>query len=186
MRGVATGASGSVYGVYGDGGNTTATNYGVYGTGEEYGIYGSSGAYAGYFDGHVHITGNHTVSGTKSSIVNTRDYGTRTLYAVESPENWFEDFGEASLVKGTAIITIDPIFAQTINLTETYHVYVTAVCDEPVLLFVTAKTATSFTVRGVNLDGEASTCSFDYRIVAHRLGYEDLRLEPFINEGVEP
>ncbi|HEY68654.1 MAG TPA: hypothetical protein G4N97_10355, partial [Thermoflexia bacterium] len=103
--------------------------------------------------------------------------GRRLLYAVESPEVWFEDFGSASLTDGEARVTIEPIFAQTVNLEEEYHVFVTPVCQEPVLLFVTEKDATGFTVRGVTLEGRPSGCSFDYRIVAKRLGYEDLRLE---------
>jgi hypothetical protein len=34
-----------------------------------------------------------------------------------------------------------------------------------------------FTVKGVGLDGKPSACEFDYRVVAKRLGYEDVRLE---------
>lgn len=37
---------------------------------------------------------------------------------------------------------------------------------------------TSFTVRGVTLDGHPAQGTFDYRIVAKRQGYENLRLEP--------
>ncbi len=51
------------------------------------------------------------------------------------------------------------------------------------LLFVTAKTSNAFTVQGVTLAGQPATCSFDYRIVAKRLGYEDLRLEPVPMKG---
>ena len=121
--------------------------------------------------------GNLWCNSTKSAVVETADYGRRLLYAVESPEVWFEDFGSASLTDGEARVTIEPIFAQTVNLEEEYHVFVTPVCQEPVLLFVTEKDATGFTVRGVTLEGRPSGCSFDYRIVAKRLGYEDLRLE---------
>jgi len=121
--------------------------------------------------------GNFSCTGGKSAVVETANHGRRLLYAVESPEVWFEDFGSASLTDGEARVTIEPIFAQTVNLEEEYHVFVTPVCQEPVLLFVTEKDATGFTVRGVTLEGRPSGCSFDYRIVAKRLGYEDLRLE---------
>jgi hypothetical protein len=49
--------------------------------------------------------------------------------------------------------------------------------QEPALLYVTAKRATGFTVRGVTLDGQPAECAFDYRVAAKRLGYEDVRLE---------
>jgi hypothetical protein len=58
-----------------------------------------------------------------------------------------------------------------------YHVFVTPLCQEPVLLYVTAKRATGFTVRGGTLDGQPAECAFDYRVAAKRLGYEDVRLE---------
>ena len=53
----------------------------------------------------------------------------------------------------------------------------TPLCEEPVLLFVTDKNVDGFTVQGVTLDGQATQCAFDYRIVAKRLGYEELRNE---------
>jgi len=58
-----------------------------------------------------------------------------------------------------------------------YHVYLTPLCQEAVLLFVTDKGAAGFTVQGVTLDGKASACGFDYRIVAKQRGYETVRLE---------
>ncbi len=121
--------------------------------------------------------GDLACTGTKSAAVETADHDRRLLYAVESPEVWFEDFGSASLTDGEVRVAIEPVFAATVNLNEEYHVFVTPVCQEPVLLFVTDKDATGFTVRGVTLDGQPSRCSFDYRIVAKRLGYEGLRLE---------
>ncbi len=128
--------------------------------------------------GNLTVGGNFTAVGTKSAVVETEDYGERRLYAVESPEVWFEDFGSAELVNGQVTLKFEPVFAQTINTTETYHVFLTPISDEAVLLFVTAKTLTGFTVRGVTLDGTPSNAAFDYRVVAKRLGYEDARLEP--------
>jgi len=122
-------------------------------------------------------SGNLNCIGSKSAVVKTADHGRRLLYAVESPEVWFEDLGNASLVNGETTVVFDSIFAETVNLQDGYHVFVTPLCQEPVLLFVTAKEATGFTVRGVTLDGQPAQCAFDYRIVAKRLGYENLRLE---------
>lgn len=122
--------------------------------------------------------GNMWALGTKNALVETAHYGRRLLYAMESPEVWFEDLGTARLTNGEVTVTIDPIFAETVNLEEDYHVFMTPLCQEPLLLFVTAKAAAGFTVRGVTLDGKPAECVFDYRVVAKRLGNEDTRLAP--------
>ncbi|MBM4464763.1 MAG: hypothetical protein FJ014_04225 [Chloroflexi bacterium] len=176
--GLATATSGTTYGVFGESKSTSGR--GVVGiasasSGTTYGVRGVSYSPSGY---GVYYVGGLGGTGTKSAIVPTQDYGWRKLYAVESPGNFFEDFGQGQLANGQATVTIDPIFAQTVNLTETYYVFLTPVGDTPVLLFITEKTPTTFTVRGVTLDGQPAKGAFDYRIVAKRLGYENLRLEP--------
>jgi hypothetical protein len=117
-------------------------------------------------------------NGTKSAILQTESYGQRAVYTMESPEVWLEDLGSAALVDGEATVAFEPIFAETVNLEVDYHVFVTPLCQEPVLLFVTAKGTSGFTVQGVTLDGQPATCGFDYRVVGKRLGLEDIRLEP--------
>ena len=124
----------------------------------------------------VDESGNTVATGTKSASVATASYGERLLYAVESPEVWLEDFGTAQLIAGSATVEFEPVFAETISLKTDYHVYVTPLCDEAVLLFVTAKTAQGFTVQGVSLNSQPSSCALDYRVVAKRLGYESARL----------
>jgi hypothetical protein len=100
------------------------------------------------------------------------------MYAIESPEVWFEDFGSGVLSDGEAFVAFEALFAETVDLSEDYKVSLTPVCSQPVLLSVTAKTPQGFSVLGVSLDGQASDCGFDYRVSAKRLGYENLRLEP--------
>jgi len=114
-------------------------------------------------------------AGSKSALVETADHGERLLYAMESPEVWFEDFGTASLVNGKASVLIEPIFAETVNLEVDYHVFLTPLGDCKGL-YVATKTPTSFEVR--ELGGGTASISFDYRIVAKRRGYESTRLEP--------
>jgi len=125
----------------------------------------------------VDESGNLTCTGTKSAVVGTASHGQRLLYAVESPEVWFEDVGAASLENGKTTVAFDPVFAETVNTGVGYHVFLTPLCQDPVLLFVTSKDANGFTVRGVTLDGKPSACAFDYRIIAKRLGAEGTRLE---------
>ncbi len=123
----------------------------------------------------VFENGDTWSAGAKGALVDTEEYGERTLYAMESPEVWFEDFGTAQLANGQATVTIEPLFLQTINTGVPYHVFVTPLGDCNGL-YVTNKTATSFEVR--ELGGGIANIGFDYRIVAKRLGFEDRRLEP--------
>jgi hypothetical protein len=124
----------------------------------------------------VDESGNFRATGNKSALVETATEGQRLLYALESSEVWFEDLGTASLQDGEAAVAFEPVFAQTVNPSVDYHVFLTPISQEPVLLFVTAKTADGFAVRGVTLDGQPAECDFEYRIVAKRLGYEQVRL----------
>ena len=76
---------------------------------------GVAGAYAGAFYGPVIVGGNFTVvGGAKSAAVPHPDGSHRRLYCVESPESWFEDFGEAALVCGEASIALDPDFGAVV------------------------------------------------------------------------
>lgn len=121
----------------------------------------------------IEAEGDLFVWGTKSAVIATGPHTFRRMYAIESPEVWFEDFGTADMVNGYAMVTIDPIFAQTVNLSETYHVFLTPLGDCG--LYVADKSSTSFVVRA--LGGQSCNLAFDYRIVAKRLGYEDHRLD---------
>jgi hypothetical protein len=119
--------------------------------------------------------GNLFCTGSKSGVVPV-DSGSRrvALYAVEAPENWFEDFGSGRLSNGSAIIALEPTFAQTVNTGVDYHVFLTPNGDSRGL-YVFAKTPGSFEVR--EQGGGTSDIAFDYRIVAQRKGYENIRLQ---------
>jgi hypothetical protein len=96
-----------------------------------------------------------------------------SLYAMQSAENWFEDAGSGQLSNGSASIALDPTFAQTVNMGVEYHVFLTPNGDCKGL-YVTQKSATSFEVH--ELGGGSSSVAFDYRIMAKRNGYENVRL----------
>lgn len=136
-------------------------------------------------DGDAYFRGDVGVGGAKPAVVQTKSYGHRRLYCMESPELWFEDFGIGQLEDGRTTVAFDPLFAETVNLDLDYHVFLTPISDEAVLLFVLAKSKTGFEVQGVTLDGSPATASFDYRIVAKRLGYEARRLDAW-NPSSEP
>lgn len=123
--------------------------------------------------GNLHITGNLTVDGTKSSTAKLQDGKEVALYAVESPENWFEDFGSSELNNGVAWVPLDASFAQAANASVAYHVFLTPNGDSNGL-YVARKTTAGFEIR--EHGGGTSNVAFDYRIVARRRGYEEIRM----------
>jgi hypothetical protein len=118
--------------------------------------------------------GDTACTGVLKSVVATSQGARRVeTYSMQSPENWFEDFGSGVLSSGAVTITLDPTFTQTVNTGTAYHVFLTPNGDSKGL-YVSQKTATSFEVR--EQGGGASSVAFDYRIVAKRVGYENVRL----------
>lgn len=138
-----------------------------------FGIWASSNeGFAGRFDGRVHIQGNLSVAGTKAAAVRAGDGSLRCLYAVESPENWFEDFGFGRLEGGHARIDLDETFVSVIA-DAPYHVFLTQY-DGHDGLYVTERDAGGFTVRSA---GEARDAEFSWRVTAKRRDTSDARFE---------
>jgi hypothetical protein len=131
------------------------------------------------FDAHSSATfftdtlGDTTATGTKSAAVHMQDGSMVKVFSVESPEVWFEDYGSDRLTGGMVTVSLEEKFAQTVNLSKGYHVFLTPKGDCKGL-YVTNETETGFEVR--EMGGGGSSVEFDYRIVAHRKGYEDIRL----------
>jgi hypothetical protein len=151
------GRSDTQHGVIG----TTNTNVGVIGfSTNNIGVLGYTlkGPFAGYFIGNLGVTG------AKAAVVPFPDGTHRALYCMESPDLWFEDFGEAKLVRGRAVVKLDPDFAKVIK-TADYHVFLTPEGDCRGL-YVRRKTAVSFEAR--EFVGGKSSVAFSYRIVGRR------------------
>jgi hypothetical protein len=177
-----TGRTGGMIGIYGLG-----PNIGIEGEGGGVGVLGFSstghgvigiaptrGKFAGSFSGDVQVTGTLTVfSGVKSAAVRTGKNTYRRLYTMESPESWFEDFGEAALRGGRTTVRIPADFAPLVR-TGNYHVFITPYGDCGGL-FVANRTGTQFEVRELN--GGKSNVRFSYRIVAKRKDIPGKRLE---------
>ena len=128
----------------------------------------------------VDPSGNLGCSGTKNAIVPI-DGGKRkvAMSAVESPQNWFEDFGSARLSSGSAAVALDPDFIQTVNTGLEYHVFLTPNGDCKGL-YISNRTAASFEVH--ELGGGSSSVEFSYRIVALRKKYEAVRFADHTND----
>ena len=124
-------------------------------------------------------TGLVVMGGTKSAGVRTTA-GDRLLYTEESSEVWFTEYGIGQLESGRAIVAIDPLFAETVNLDEPYHVFVQSYGN--VSLYVSVRAQDHFEVAAVS-DGNSDSVEFSYRIVARRRGYESTRLEHVPSEN---
>ena len=169
------GISGSSYGVYGhvNYANPADNMVGVFGAAAlspsaPGGAIGRAGVFVGPLDaiGNLTVTGDQVVWGTKSAAAKHADGTHRLLYCVESPESWFEDFGEARLVKGQARVQLDPDFVSVAD-TRNYHVFLSPY-GECRGLYVAARGGSSFRVREQGRG--TSSLRFSYRIVAKRKG----------------
>jgi hypothetical protein len=136
---------------------------------------------AARFFGNVTVSGDLIVTGAKSAAASHPDGTLRRLYCVESPQSWFEDFGEATLSGGVARIPLDPDFAALVQ-TDGYHVFVTP--HDPVHLYVSDRSRDSFEIRVVPGAGGVTTetvgtvtAGVSYRVVARRADVPDQRLE---------
>ena len=96
-----------------------------------------------YISSATGLPGLLVIGGNKSAVVATSQ-GSRALYTEESSEVWFTDYGFGHLENGSAIISIDPLFAETVNLNQPYHVFVQAYGDAEI--YVSQRTPTSFEV----------------------------------------
>jgi hypothetical protein len=117
--------------------------------------------------------GDTTAIGAKNAAVPLKNGKMVKVFSMESPEVWFEDFGSGRLMGGITTVQLDRKFAQTVNLAKRYHVFVTPKGDCKGL-FVANETKNGFEVR--ELGGGQSSVDFDYRIVAHRNGYDAMRM----------
>jgi hypothetical protein len=160
-------------GVSGESGNgvgvraTSSSSTGLVAVGTT-GLFASSsavGGNAGEFNGNVFVVnGNFTVTGgAKSVAVAFPDGSHRRLYCVESPENWFEDFGFGELSNGEAQVQLDPGFNAVVN-SEAYHVFITEYEDNNAL-YVAERNSTGFLVRA---KASKANGPFSYRVVAKR------------------
>lgn len=116
------------------------------------------------------ISGDLSVSGSKNSSVETKSYGRRLLNAYETPEYYFADYGEGVTGEdGKLRVDIEPMFAETVNLD---HYMTHATPTKLVLCAVTKEAKDHFII-----ETSEPNVLVRWNIVAHRLGYEDVRLK---------
>ncbi len=165
---------------------STTNDIGVYGSADTYGMFGLSDAGVGVYgyvnntttgygvvsDGNFYAFGDTYATGTKSAVVPTSQ-GNKLVYCSESPEIWFEDFGNGTLAQGETDIQLDPLFLEMVKINEDHPMVVTVTplgnCNG---LYVEPGT-TGFKVKELN--NGTSNVKFSYRISAKRINFEDKR-----------
>lgn len=76
------------------------------------------------FNADVKVVGNFSVTGTKSVIAETENYGDQLFYCYETPTPTLGDFGGGVIGKdGIAIISIDDIFQESTETAIEYYVF---------------------------------------------------------------
>lgn len=106
-------------------------------------------------------------TGTVSTVVDGLNGEKVTLHCSESPEIYFEDYGEGKLLNGKVRISIDPIFAKNVTVNEKHplrvFIQLEGNCNG---VYVTNKSVNSFDV--VELNNGKSNISFQWHIVCNR------------------
>lgn len=123
----------------------------------------------------TYINGSLAVTGSKQRIVGT-PYGEVLLAAYETPTPYFGDLGTGRTDEtGECVISIDPVFAETISDFTEYVVFLQAEAEGT--LYIAEKHPDYFVVCG------DPDMSFAWELKAVQKGYEYRRLE---TSGIDP
>ena len=129
-------------------------------------------------NGYVTIGGDLDVSGTKSRLTDTDNYGRRLLYCYETPSPIFGDLGEGVIDEtGKCCIFLDDIFSETIDTDCTYQVFLQPYGSGE--CYVKERSASYFIVEGTE------DLSFGWEIKAVQKDYDTVRLEQFQEKETE-
>jgi hypothetical protein len=134
--------------------------------------------------GNLIIAGTLTTGGDcRVGCSKTRGGGgvSQLSYAPRESAPTMEDFGEAQLANGAAYVRLDPSFANAIDASKSYLVFITP-DGETKGLYVAVRSAGGFEVR--ENGGGRSNVQFSYRIVAKPFGADAPRL-PLVRTAVD-
>lgn len=139
---------------------------------------GSGRFYGGYFDGgqssndlaFVGIRNGGTdygilSPGTKSTMVRDDEGKNRIMYCTEAPEVLFQDFGEAELKNGKAVIVLEDVLSKNISDKKPVKVFIQLEGDCNGV-YITNKSNKGFTVNELN-NGKSNT-KFSWQIIGNR------------------
>ena len=121
---------------------------------------------------NLFVLGNAHVSGTKSRVTNTSNYGERLLYCDETPCPIFSDMGEGAIDEtGKCYVWLDDVFAETIDTDVQYQVFLQAYGDGNA--YVSERLPSYFIVQGTK------NLKFGWEVKATQKAYDTVRLEKY-------
>lgn len=124
---------------------------------------------------NISAAGNLTVQGTKSRVAKTKSYNERLLYCYEMPSPVFGDMGHGIIGEdGLCYVDIDPVFFETIDTNQSYHVFLQSYSENQV--YVAERQQGHFVVKGT------PNTEFDWEIKAKQLDFPMERLEEQLPE----
>lgn len=121
--------------------------------------------------GNTAVVGTFQTSGTKSRMVETKNYKDRLLYAYETPTPIFGDIGEAKLdEEGICYVDLDDIFTETIAEQVEYQVFLQKEGEGD--CWIAEKKPRYFVIQGT------PGLKVAWELKAKQRDYETYRLEP--------
>ena len=118
------------------------------------------------WSGSTHYKVLGSFAGSVSCAVKDLNGDKVVMHCPETPEFYFEDYGEGQLMNGKAHIDLDPILAKNVAIDEKHHLRVFIQLDGDCKgVYVANKTTTGFDV--VELNGGASNTSFEWHIICN-------------------
>ena len=132
-----------------------------------------------YANGNVNIqkhlwANSLAISGSKNCVQETENYGKRLVNAYETADYYFGDIGESFVENGECIVYLDNIFKEIISADVNYQVFLTKY--GPGDIWITERNNDFFVVEGTN------DIAFGWEIKGKRKGYENYRLEEYVEE----
>lgn len=117
---------------------------------------------------------NLSISGSKNCVQETENYGKRLVNAYETADYLFGDIGESVVENGECVVWIDDIFKEVISTDVNYQVFLTKYGKGDI--WVSERHSDYFVVQAEN------DIRFAWEIKAKRKGYENYRLEEYVEE----
>ena len=117
---------------------------------------------------------NLSISGSKNCVQETQNYGKRLVNAYETADYYFGDLGESKIEDGECIVYLDDIFKETISTDYEYQVFITKYGKGDI--WVSKRHQDYFVVQAEN------DIQFGWEIKGKRKGYENYRLEEYVEE----
>lgn len=159
-----------------DTGNTVQATASIAGKGPN--LFGGNLYYGGFFDGGqstndfayvgVRIGGTDygiASAGVKATMIKDNNNEYRIMHCTEAPEVLFQDFGEAELKNGKAVIVLDDVLSKNISDKKPVKVFIQLEGDCNGV-YVTEKSNKGFTV--VELNKGKSNIKFSWQIIGNR------------------